>query len=116
MFERKDISNSDLIKLRRAGFGDVADKIFAAQSRYNDMLNSFTNTEVKYKCICDNLRRCEEELAAEKTKRFARFNEEECWLFQDDGEDHLESLVCPVVISPYKLQELLMIRDGKSDE
>lgn len=116
MFKRNDISYSDLVKLRRAGFDEVADKIFAAQGRYNDMVDRFAHTEIKYKCICDTLRRCEEELAIEKTKRFARFNEEECWLFQDDGEDHLESLVCPVVISPYKLQELLMIRDGKSDE
>jgi len=46
------------------------------------------------------------QLAAWKNKKFARFNNEECWLWQGDGEDKLGSLVCPVVISPRALSEL----------
>ena len=42
---------------------------------------------------------------------FARFNEEEYWIFQDDGEDYPESLVCPVVISADKLREFLDNRE-----
>jgi len=37
--------------------------------------------------------------------KFQRFNNEDCWIYQGDGEDHLESLVCPVVVSPQKLIE-----------
>lgn len=56
--------------------------------------------------IRENLRLSEENsrLILEK---FKRFNNEECWIFQDDDEDHLESLVCPVVISASKLSELI---------
>lgn len=39
--------------------------------------------------------------------KFARFNNEDCWLYQGDDNDHLESLVCPVVISAPKLIEIL---------
>ena len=42
-----------------------------------------------------------------KVINFKRFNEDECWIYQGDGEDYLESLVCPVVICPKKLIELI---------
>lgn len=42
-----------------------------------------------------------------KVTKFKRFNEDECWIYQGDGEDNLESLVCPVVICPKKLIELI---------
>lgn len=49
-------------------------------------------------------------LAAEITElrvqRFVHFHEEECWVYQGDGSDYLESLVCPVIISPKRLLEL----------
>ncbi len=38
-----------------------------------------------------------------KDDRFARFANEECWIYQGNEEDHLESLVCPVVIWPHVL-------------
>ena len=42
-----------------------------------------------------------------RNTRFVRFNEDECWIYQGDGEDHLESLVCPVVIHADVLDELI---------
>lgn len=39
-------------------------------------------------------------------KKFSKFNGEECWIWQGDGEDHLESLVCPVVIAPTDLMAM----------
>lgn len=38
--------------------------------------------------------------------RFKSFNNEECWIYQEDGDNYLESLSCPVVISAQKLMEL----------
>lgn len=38
--------------------------------------------------------------------KFARFNNEDCWVYQGDGTDNLDSLVCPVVIAPYTLLDL----------
>ena len=34
------------------------------------------------------------------------------WGWQGDGEDHLESLVCPVVIRPQELLKIIEERDG----
>jgi len=48
-------------------------------------------------------RKVEKERDELKILKFKRFNKEECWLYRGDGEDYLDSLVCPVVISPERL-------------
>lgn len=48
-----------------------------------------------------------EEIRELKQTQFRWFNNEECWIWQGDGSDHLESLACPVVISPKDLQALI---------
>ena len=45
------------------------------------------------------------------SKKFTRFANYECWIYQGDGEDHLESLVCPVVISASQLLQIEKQRD-----
>ena len=35
------------------------------------------------------------------------FAGEECWIYQGDGTDNLESLVCPVVIRPETLKRII---------
>mgnify|MGYP000524609779 CR=1 FL=1 len=35
--------------------------------------------------------------------KFTKFAGEECWIYREDGDNHLESLVCTVVIQPYLL-------------
>lgn len=46
-----------------------------------------------------------------KRKVFCHFNDDECWIFQDDGHDYPESLSCPVVMSAEKLRELMKARN-----
>jgi hypothetical protein len=46
-----------------------------------------------------------------KSEKFKRFNNEECWMYQDDEDDKLEELVCPVVISATDL--IALINKGK---
>lgn len=43
--------------------------------------------------------------------KFKNFNDEEYWIFSDDGEDYINSLVCPVTMSAEKLRELIEARD-----
>lgn len=57
--------------------------------------------------LVDDIRHKDNEIAELRARKFARFNNEDCWLYQGDGEDHLESLTCPVVISAADLQQLL---------
>jgi hypothetical protein len=42
-----------------------------------------------------------------KQKTFRFYNDEEYWIFQDDGEDYADSLVCPVVMSADQFRRLL---------
>lgn len=44
-----------------------------------------------------------------RTRRFVRFNQEECWIYDMAGDNYLESLVCPVVISAIELSRILRI-------
>lgn len=52
--------------------------------------------------------RLKSEIKELKDRRFVRFNNEECWIFQGDGTDNLESLVCPVVVRPDVLKRLII--------
>jgi len=47
------------------------------------------------------------EIAELKRSRFRRFNNEDCWIYQGDGTDNLEALVCPVVIRPDTLKRII---------
>lgn len=49
-------------------------------------------------------------------KKFRRFGEEDCWMWGGDGYDHLESLVCPVVIAPSDLLDIINGVDAKKAE
>lgn len=61
------------------------------------------NLKEKIEDIGYSYRKVEQERDELRIIKFKRFNEEECWLYRGDGEDYLESLICPVVISPEKL-------------
>lgn len=60
----------------------------------------------KNELLVDEIRTLHAEIVDLKIEKFRRFNEEECWIYQEDGDNYLESLVCPVVISAKKLIEL----------
>lgn len=65
----------------------------------------------KYAEICEDNRRKDEEIAELKAKKFTRFNGDECWIYQGDGEDNLHSLVCPVVIDPTELMHIIELAE-----
>ena len=59
------------------------------------------------------------ELEELKQRCFVRFAGDECWIYQGDDNDHLETLVCPVVIRPQvllaltsELKRVTAARDG----
>lgn len=58
------------------------------------------------KSFADEVRLLGEEVDNLRAKKFAHFRNDECWIYQGDDEDHLESLTCPVVISAYDLMKL----------
>lgn len=72
----------------------VAEKVKEATTGHVEDIR-FKNKEI------DDLRRI----------KMSRFNNEDCWIYQGDGEDHLESLSCPVVVYPSVLIELTRQRD-----
>lgn len=47
-------------------------------------------------------------------QKFSRFNNEDCWIYQGE-DDHLESLVCPVVISASELIRLKKLAGEYND-
>lgn len=48
----------------------------------------------------------ENELRELGRRKFHYFNEEECWIFQEEGDNYLDSLCCPVIIAPERLVEI----------
>lgn len=65
----------------------------------------FAKEEVSY--LAEEIRHLKDEVTQLRAVKMARFNNEDCWIYQGDGEDHLESLSCPVVIYPNELKNIL---------
>lgn len=63
--------------------------------------------------------RREERLEAEvrelKREKFKKFRGEECWIWAGDASDKLETLMCPVVISPSDLLEIISRAESAPD-
>lgn len=53
----------------------------------------------------EHIKQLEAEVAELRAVKFRRFNNEDCWIYQCDGDDHMESLVCPVVMSAKQAME-----------
>jgi hypothetical protein len=60
------------------------------------------------KCFINEIKNQEKLIADYRITKFTRFNNDECWIYDEDigDENHLESLVCPVVIRAKFLKEL----------
>ena len=58
----------------------------------------------------------DKEISVLREKTMARFANDDCWIFQGDGNDHLESLVCPVAIMPAVLSAIIKERDALAAE
>jgi hypothetical protein len=75
------------------------------------LVRNNTKFELSNKDIIEENKR----LAAENTQlrvdRFKRFNGDECWIYDEHGENHLESLVCPVVIKADVLRNIISNND-----
>lgn len=52
------------------------------------------------------IKRLKDEVNRLSAIKYKHFNNDECWLYQEDGDNHLDTLVCPVVIQPKKLAAL----------
>ncbi|TVU79900.1 hypothetical protein FQP85_22170 [Pseudoalteromonas neustonica] len=86
---------------------DIRAALKAANIQNRKLLDKTENLKEKIKDIGYSYRRVEQERDELRILKFKKFNEEECWLYQGDGNDYLESLVCPVVISPEKLIDII---------
>ena len=62
---------------------------------------------LKKECSFKREKQLEDENREFRRKVFRTYNDEEYWIFQDDGEDYAESLVCPVVMSADQFRRLL---------
>lgn len=82
---------------------DIRAALKSANIQNRKLLDKADNLKEKIKDIGYSYRRIEQERDELRILKFKKFNDEECWLYQGDGNDYLESLVCPVVISPEKL-------------
>ena len=86
---------------------DIRAALKSANIQNRKLLDKTNNLKEKIKDIGYSYRRVEQERDELRILKFKKFNDEECWLYQGDGNDYLESLVCPVVISPEKLIDII---------
>lgn len=97
------------------------DQIVALKKELLDWKIRHQETSTSLGEVCQHAERLERELKNAENRvdtwkeqvnemretQFRRFNNEECWIYQGDGEDYPESLICPVVISAEQLRVFL---------
>lgn len=75
-------------------------------------MNKLSYEQLEYRNLgyIAEIKRLQEGLDLLRSKQFRRFSDEECWIFDEDDVDgnHLESLVCPVVIRAKYLRDVLV--------
>ena len=82
------------------GLSTIISKALALPDLSTPAINQ---SEAGFVAEINNLKEQVEELQQSK---FKRFREDECWIYQGDGEDHLESLVCPVVVTVAQIKQI----------
>lgn len=87
----KSIAENCLVELEN--FAEILGK------RYYDKYDYLLNGHIS------EINNLKDQVADLNRQKFARFNNEDCWIYQGE-DDHLESLVCPVVISAKELIRL----------
>ena len=87
----------------------------AALKEIKRLTTELSKETVRKEAAYANEQRLENDNLELRRRIFARFNEDECWIFQDDGHDYPESLVCPVVMSAGKLRELMAARSERDE-
>jgi hypothetical protein len=85
---------------------NIARACYVASEDARDLVELLAASQQRVAGQCDHIKNLESEVEQLRAIKFKRFNNEDCWIYQGDGEDHLESLVCPVVVSPQKMIEL----------
>lgn len=78
---------------------------------YLDLLQKVEQLERKNAIIVDEANRESLHNRQLRIDRFKEFNGEECWIYSNDEFDNLETLVCPVVIKPAELLEIINERN-----
>ncbi len=86
---------------------DIRAALKSANIQNRKLLDKTNNLKEKIKDIVCSYRRVKQERDELRILKFKEFNDEECWIYQGDGNAYLESLVCPVVISPEKLIDII---------
>lgn len=108
-----EILNIDISSMNRA---DAQDAVCEAAAGKIHQLTTAANHERIRKEAAFYQADYFQKIATRATREiFKTFGNDECWIFQDDGNDYPESLSCPVVMAPEKLRELLAFRDGRLD-
>lgn len=87
----------------------------AAMEQMQGLQRQLEKETVRKESAFEQTRMLEEKNRELRQRVFAWFNQYECWIFQDDGHDYPESLVCPVVMSAEKLREFMSIRNERNE-
>lgn len=101
--ERRFTSGND-VPVTRAHI--TRDEYETLRAKVAELENSEQKSRITAHEIGKDNKRLNDYLTELRERRFTRFAEDECWIYDKHGENHLESLVCPVVISPGDLLSL----------
>lgn len=65
-------------------------------------------SEEKYKEVLKLLERSQNQVASLSGLKMKLYHEDECWIWNMDGDNYIDSLACPITMYPNQLQGILM--------
>jgi len=74
-------------------------------ARVEELEEQLTSAQSRVAGHIEHIKSLEAEVAKLRSIKFKRFSNQDYWIYQGDGSDHLESLVCPVVMSAQQVAE-----------
>jgi len=103
--------------------GESYDQMMEASEYISELEKNLVNVELRLKEAHRREEHLLEWVTELRRKLFVTFNEDECWVWDADNieDNHIDSLVCPVVICPKVLKSYLEgnnvhTKEGLGDE
>jgi hypothetical protein len=71
---------------------------FDLETQLSEALRKIDKLKMAVKALVHDLEKAEQMNIRLRTVKFIHFNDEDCWVWNSDDPNHIESLVCPIVI------------------
>jgi len=83
------------------------------QEQLDEVIAERDTLKMKLESLSKFARKYHQEVFELQLKTFKWFNNEECWIYQDDYHDYPHSIACPVVMSADQFRHFMKLENKR---